>query len=90
MKKIKIILKISRIIVLVSILLNFVPMKFAVQKEDIDYEKEFYIIYFQDTRDFVTDSCEMECYISGDKDNLHKNEHILVELSGKDPSVLYR
>lgn len=75
-KVIKKILKILRIIVVVLILLNFVPVKFAIQEEDIDYTKEFYIVHFQ---------LENECYISGDKDNLHKNERILVELSGKDP-----
>lgn len=84
-KVIKKILKISRIVVVIWILLWFIPVKFAIQKEDIDYEKEFYIVDFQWTRDFTTDVWSSECYISGDKDNLRKHERIIAELSGEDP-----
>lgn len=47
LKVIKTILKISRIIVVILIVLNFIPVKFAVQPEDIDYGKEFYIVRFR-------------------------------------------
>lgn len=82
MRKIKKVLKISRIIVVIWILLWFIPVKFAIQKEDIDYEKEFYIVYFWD---FTTDFKSSKCYITGGKDNLQKHERIIAELSGEDP-----
>lgn len=74
-KAIKKVLKILRIIVLILILLNFIPVKFAVQPENIDYTKEFYMVHFQR---------ENECYIRGDKNGLY-NLNIPVNLSGKDP-----
>lgn len=82
-KVIKKILKISCIIVVIWILLWFIPVKFAIQKEDIDYEKEFYIVYFQ--HDFTTDFKSSKCYITGGKDNFQIYERITAELSGKDP-----
>ena len=74
-KIIKKVLKILQMIVIILILLNFVPVKFAIQPENIDYTKEFYIVHFQR---------ENECYIRGDKNNLY-NLNIPVDLSGKDP-----
>ena len=43
-KTIKIILLTFGVIVAVLILLYFIPVKFAIQPEDIDYENEFYIV----------------------------------------------
>lgn len=74
-KAIKKILKILRIIVVILILLNFIPVKFAIQPENIDYTKEFYTVHFQ---------YENECYITGDKNGLY-NLNIPVDLSGEDP-----
>lgn len=84
-KVIKTILKISRIIVVILIVLNFIPVKFAVQEEDIDYRKEFYIVRFRDKYNSITENWESECYIIGGKNNLYSNTDIPVEVSGKDP-----
>ncbi len=81
-KTIKIILLTFGIIVAVLILLYFIPVKFVVQPEDIDYEKEFYIVYF--ISKYSTDS---GCYICGTHENLSipYGEHIGVKLLGADP-----
>lgn len=81
-KTIKIILVALSLIVAVLILLYFIPVKFAVQPEDIDYEKEFYIVYF--ITPYSTDS---GCYVCGTRENisLPYEECFGVELSGADP-----
>jgi len=81
-KTIKIILVTLSVIVAVLILLYFIPVKFAVQPEDIDYEKEFYIVYF--ITPYSTDS---GCYVCGTRENisLPYEECFGVELSGADP-----
>lgn len=81
-KTIKIILMTFGVIVAVLILLYFIPVKFVVQPEDIDYDKEFYIVYF--ITPYSTDS---GCYVCGTRENisLPYNENIYVELSGADP-----
>lgn len=88
LKVIKTILKISRIIVVILIVLNFIPVKFAVQEEDIDYRKEFYIVRFRDKYNSITKNWESECYIIGDKNNLYSNTDIPVKISGKDPQKI--
>lgn len=59
-KTVKIILVTLGVIVAVLVLLYFVPVKFVIQPEDIDYTKEFYIVYF--ITPFSTDS---GCYVCG-------------------------
>lgn len=76
-KTIKIILLTFGIIVAVLILLYFIPVKFVVQPEDIDYEKEFYIVYF--ITPYSTDS---GCYIYNIEDD---STVCRVELTGADP-----
>ncbi|MDE6539111.1 MAG: hypothetical protein K2K66_02880, partial [Ruminococcus sp.] len=63
-------------------LLYFIPVKFVVQPEDIDYDKEFYIVYF--ISKYSTDS---GCCICGTRENLSLpyDEQIYVKLSGADP-----
>lgn len=65
------------VIVAVLILLYFIPVKFAVQPEDIDYDKEFYIVYF--VTPYSTDS---GCYIYNIEDD---STVCRVELTGADP-----
>ncbi|MCM1314246.1 MAG: hypothetical protein NC205_03275 [Prevotella sp.] len=76
-KTIKIILLTFGVVVAVLILLYFIPVKFVVQPEDIDYEKEFYIVYF--ITPYSTDS---GCYIYNIEDD---STVCLVELTGADP-----
>lgn len=76
-KTVKIILMTFGVIVAVLVLLYFIPVKFAVQPEDIDCEKEFYIVYF--ITPYSTDS---GCYIYDVEDD---STVCLVELTGADP-----
>ena len=76
-KTIKIILLTFGLIVAVLILLYFIPVKFVVQPEDIDYDKEFYIVCF--ITPYSTDS---GCYIWNSQEN---SLEYRVDLTGADP-----
>lgn len=87
MKKIlKIIAKIISVafgvIIAILVAFYFIPVKFTIQPEDIDYTKEFYIVYF--ITPFSTDS---GCYVCGTRENISLPyvEEFGVELSGADP-----
>lgn len=76
-KTLKIILMTFGVIVVVLVLLYFIPVKFAVQPEDIEQQdREHYIVYF--ITPYSTDS---GCYIYNPKDD---STVCRVELTGKD------
>lgn len=81
-KIIKIISVTFGVIIVVAVALYFIPVKFTIQPEDIDYTKEFYIVYF--ITPFSTDS---GCYVCGTRENISLPyvEEFGVELSGADP-----
>lgn len=76
-KTLKIILVTLGIIVAVLVLLFFIPVKFAVQPEDIEQDREHYIVYF--ITPYSTDS---GCYIYDVADG---STVCRVELTGADP-----
>lgn len=76
-KTVKVILMTFGVIVAVLVLLYFIPMKFVVQPEDIEQDREHHIVYF--ITPYSTDS---GCYIY---DVENDSTVCLVELTGADP-----
>lgn len=76
-KTVKVILMTFDVIVAVLVLLYFIPVKFVVQPDDIEQDKEHYIVYF--ITPYSTDS---GCYIYDVEDD---STVCLVELTGADP-----
>lgn len=76
-KIVKVILMTFGVIVAVLVLLYFIPVKFVVQPEDIEQDREHYIVYF--ITPYSTDS---GCYIYDVEDD---STVCLVELTGADP-----
>ena len=75
--KIKIIIIIA---IIISFILFLVPIKFAVNIEDIDKTKECYILKIR------YGNTEGGCWVIGDKDNDYLNPYIPVHIKGKPPS----